>query len=48
MEDDSETVRMALKKTMGRTTLMFEEMNIFLIKVESMVNAWLLIYVKDD
>ena len=33
------TVKMALRKTMEKTTLIFEEMNTILVEVESVVNA---------
>lgn len=42
------TVKMTLRKTMGRTILTFEEMNTVLIEVESVVNAQPPTYIEDD
>ena len=42
------TVKMALKKTMGKTILTLEEMNTILVELESVVNARPLTYVEDD
>jgi len=42
------TVKLALRKTMGRTSLTIEEMNTLLVEVESLINARPLTYVEDD
>ena len=42
------TMKMTLRKTMGKTILAFEEMNTVLIEVESVLNARPLTYVEDD
>ena len=42
------TMKMTLRKTMGKIILTFEEMNTVLIEVESVLNARPLTYVEDD
>ena len=42
------TVKLGLRKTMGRTSFTFEEMNMMLIEIESVVNVQPLTCLEDD